>query len=270
VQRADLELREVRSFLTAPALLNDQPVTLLIDTGAEITTLTPQAASALQLPADPAHDRLLAGITGNVRSSGVLLHRLALGGTLVAADHGVSIGNLPSLDALDPPVAGLLGADVLAGYEVELDLPRRRMALYAPSPCAGWRPWAGAVAVPIKKTRTGLALLDARVNGKAVRALLDTGARTTLLTREAALALGVTAPMLQADEARTGRGVGGGSTTFHQHRFATLGVGGALDRDAPINVADLRLPGVEMLLGADFLGRRQLWISYATGRLFLR
>jgi len=34
--------------------------------------------------------------------------------------------------------------------------------------------------------------------------------------------------------------------------------------------ADLRLPGVDMLLGMDFLASHQVWISYATGRLFLR
>ena len=52
--------------------------------------------------------------------------------------------------------------------------------------------------------------------------------------------------------------------------FASIGVPGAAAHDLPVNIADLRLPGVQMLLGADFLGRRQVWISYATGRLFVR
>jgi predicted aspartyl protease len=267
---AELPLREARGFLVVPATLNGQATTLLIDTGAETTTLTPRAATALRLPADRAHDRLLAGITGNVRSTGVLLRQMALGGTVVATDRGASVGALPSLDRLDPPVAGLLGADILSGYDVELDLPAHRMALYAPNTCRGWRPWPKAITARIQRSITGLVLLDVRVDGQAVRALFDTGARTSLLTRERALTLGVTTQMLQGDEARTGRGVGGGSAVFRQHRFATLAVGGSADRDVPINVADLRLPGVEMLLGADFLGRRQVWISYSTGRLFMR
>ena len=267
---AELPLRDARGFLAVPAALNGQTTTLLIDTGAETTTLTPRAATELHLPADRAHDRLLAGITGTVRSSGVLLRQVALGGTVIANDRGASVGALPSLDGLDPPVAGLLGADILSGFDVELDPPAHRMALYAPSVCKDWRPWPKAVTARIQRGVTGLVLLDARVDGQAVRALFDTGARTSLLTRERALALGVTTRMLQGDEARTGRGVGGGSATFRQHRFATLAVGGAADRDVPINVADLSLPGVEMLLGADFLAHRRVWISYSTGRLFLR
>ena len=41
-------------------------------------------------------------------------------------------------------------------------------------------------------------------------------------------------------------------------------------RAKDLNVAEVRLPGVAMLLGADFLGSREVWISYGTGRLFLR
>jgi predicted aspartyl protease len=268
-RRAELALRDARHFLLAPARLDGQTATLLIDTGAETTTLTPAAAAALRLPPDPAHARTLAGITGNVRSASVTLRRLSLGDTIVASGRSVAVGALPSLDGLDPPVAGLLGADVLAGYEVELDLPEGRMALYAPNVCPGWRPWPDAIAVPFERSLSGLARLDVQVDGRAVRALLDTGARTSLLTRKTALALGVTAPMLAADAARTGVGVGGGSAMFRRHRFGAVGLPGATERDMLVNVADLRLPDVEMLLGADFLGRRQVWISYATGRLFL-
>ena len=270
VKRAELKLRQARNFLVVPAMLDGHAATLLVDTGAETTTLTPQAAAPLHLRPDPTRQRTLAGITGNVRSASLTLPELALGGTVVATAQSVSIGDLPSLDGLDPPVAGLLGADVLAKFEVELDLPASRMTLYAPSPCAGYKPWAQAVSVPFQRSRSGLAFLDAEVDGRAVRALLDTGARTSLMTRETALTLGVTPSMLAADQTRTGVGVGGGSATFRRHRFATLGVPGALDRNVAVNVADLHLPGAEMLLGADYLGPRHIWISYATGRLFLR
>jgi len=269
-KRAELSLRDERNFLLAPASLDGQAATLLVDTGAETTTLTPAAVAALRLPPDPAHRRTLAGVTGTVASSSVLLRRLALGGKVVASSRSVAVGDLPSLGGFDPPVAGLLGADMLAGYEVELDLRAGRMALYAPSPCAGYRPWAGATSVAFQRSKSGLIFLDAQVDGRAVRALLDTGARTSLMTREAAFALGVTAPQLAADEQRTGVGVGGGSAAFRLHRFGTFGVPGAVARDVPVNVADLHLPGAEMLLGADYLGPRHLWISYATGRLFLR
>ena len=269
-RRVELALRDVRNFLLVRATLDGKPATLLVDTGAETSTLTPHAVALLHLRRDPAHGRTIAGVAGTVRADIVRLRDLALAGVVVARALDVAIGDLPSLDGLDPPVAGLLGADVLARFEVDLDLPAARMALYAPGGCAGYLPWPGAAAVPLQKTRSGLAFLDAEVDGSRVRALLDTGARTSLLTREAARGLGVTATMLAGDEARGGSGVGPASLTLRRHRFATFGLPGTLEHNVTVNVADLRLPGIDMLLGADFLGRREVWISYATGRLFLR
>ncbi len=270
VRRVELPLRDARNFMLAAALLDGKPATLLVDTGAETSTLTPRTVTALHLRRDPAHGRTLAGVTGNVRSDTVRLRQLALGGVVVAGAQDMAVGTLPSLEGLDPPVAGLLGGDVLSRFEVDLDLPAGRMTLYSRSPCPDYLPWPGAAPVLFKQARPGLAVLSAQVDGRPVRALLDTGARTTLLTREAARGLGVTEPMLASDEARTGSGVGPASVAMRRHRFASIGVPGAAAHDLAVNIADLPLPGVQMLLGADFLGRRQVWISYATGRLFVR
>jgi predicted aspartyl protease len=270
VKQVELPLREARNFLLTPATLEGRAVTMLVDTGAETTTLTPQAAVALKLPRDAAHTRTLVGVTGNVSSAGARLHELALAGQPIGGPRNVGVGDLPSLEGIDPPIAGLLGADVLAGFDVELDLPDGRMALYSPSTCPDWRPWAGGVQANFRRGHGGLAYLDVQVDGRAVRALLDTGARTSLLTREAALALGVTEATLEGDMARTGRGVGGGTLTLREHRFAAFGLPGAIARDMTLNVADLPLAGAELLLGVDYLGHRHVWISYAASRLYLR
>lgn len=270
VEQVELPLREARNFLLTPATLDGKPVTLLVDTGAETTTLTPQAVIALNLARDPGHSKTLVGVTGNVSSAGARLRELSLAGHIVGGTRNVAVGDLPSLEGIDPPVAGLLGADVLAGFDVELDLPAGRMALYAPSTCADWRPWAGGVQAHFRRSRGGLAFLDVQVEGRPVRAMLDTGARTSLLTRQAAQALGVTEATLAGDMARTGRGVGGGTVTLREHRFDTFGLPGAIARNMILNVADLPLAGAELLLGADYLGHRHLWISYAAGKLYLR
>jgi predicted aspartyl protease len=268
-RKADLALRRDRNFMLAPVLLNGRPALLVVDTGAEATTITPAAAAALSLPRDPRHDSVLYGISGPIRTPNVRLRQLAIG-DVVRADQSLGLGEMPAFPGMVPPVAGLLGTDVLAGYEVELDLPAGRMALYTASGCAGYTPWPGATEVPLVRTRSGLAFVTAIVDGSEVRALLDTGARTTLLARRTAAALGVTDASLASDPRRQGMGIGLGGIDFRRHRFAELGLPGALARDVPANVAELRLPGVEMLLGADYLGPRRVWISYATSRLFLR
>lgn len=268
-RKADLPLRNVRNFMLAPVSLNGRAALFVVDTGAEASTLTPQAAHLLQLPRDPQHTSVLLGISGPVRADTVLLHQFAVG-DVVRTDQSIGLGEMPGFPGQRPIVAGLLGTDVLSQFEVELDLPAGRMSLYVAHGCARFDPWPDAIAVPIARTRSGLAFVDVLVDGVTVRALLDTGARTTLLAREAAATLGVTAAALAHDPQRTGRGIGLGGIEFRQHRFAELGLPGALAHDMRVDIADLRLPGVAMLLGADYLGPRRLWISYATGRLFLR
>jgi predicted aspartyl protease len=171
---------------------------------------------------------------------------------------------------VQPPVAGLLGVDVLSHFEVELDLPAHRMALYTLTGCSSYAPWPDASTFALQRTATGLTFVGAQVDGRAVRALVDTGARTTMLTRQTAMALGVSEATLAGATTRNGVGIGSGSVVFRQHRFDELGLPGDLVRDMPVNIAELDLPDIDMLLGADYLERRHTWISYATGRLFIR
>jgi hypothetical protein len=53
------------------------------------------------------------------------------------------------------------------------------------------------------------------------------------------------------------------------HRFAAVRIGSEVLRDQEIEVAPLALPGADMLLGADYLRTRHVWLSYSTQRLFL-
>lgn len=270
-QQADLHLRTARSYLLAPVSLNGHDVLMLVDTGAEATVLFPAAVNSLHLPLDAGQSDVLVGVGGSVRTSRVKVKRLTVG-SIVRDNNSLPVRDLGvAFAGLDRPVAGLLGADLLAGYEVHIDAPGRRMALYSTGRgCAGYVPWPGARSVRLTRTSTGLVFVGAVVDGRPVQALLDTGARTTVLTREAAARLGVDGTVLGRAPTRTGVGVGARSVVFRQHRFAELGVPGHVARDVPVNIADLGLPGVDMLLGVDFLSPRQSWISYGSGRLFLR
>jgi len=270
IERATtVALRNARNFMLAPVSLDGRDTLFVVDTGAEASTVTPQAAEALRLPTDQRHGSVLLGIAGPFHTPNVRVRSFALG-EVVRADQSLGIGRMPSFPPSVPTVAGLLGADVLSAYDVDLDLPNGRMALYTPRGCAGFVPWPGAVAVPLARTRSGLAFVDAVVDGVTVRALLDTGARTTLLARATAASLGVSQAALAHDPQRVGIGIGLGNIDVRTHRFGELGLPGAMQRNVAANVADIHLPGVEMLLGADYLGARRIWISYSTGRLFLR
>ena len=269
-RKADLQLTIVRNFMLAPVSIDGRRVLLVVDTGAEASTLTPEAAAALHLPRDASHGSVLIGISGPIRTPNVRVAKFDID-TIQRTDQSLGLGRMPAFPGLHPPVSGLLGTDVLSGYEVDLDVPNGRMSLYAAHGCAGgYRPWPGALAVPLIQTRSGLLFVEALVDGRTVTALLDTGARTSLISRRTAATLGVTDATLAGDPERKGIGIGMGGIEFRQHRFTDIGLPGAMVYGMAADVADLRLPGVEMLLGADFLGPRRIWLSYATSTLYLR
>jgi len=266
---ADVPLHTARNFLLVPIRLDGHFAQALVDTGAETSTLTPLAARRLGLPFASPHGTVMLGIGGAYHSQSVRVRELALG-DVVRRDKLFGLTPMPAFPGERTSVVGLLGVDVLAQYDVDLDPGAGRMTLYATRDCRTIEPWPGGVSLPMVRTRSGLMFVDAMVNGMTVRALIDTGARTTLISNPLATRLGVTPSMLAGDPVRIGVGVGRGDLSVRQHRFASLGLPGAMDRDVIANVGDLRLPGIAMLLGADYLSRHRLWISYATNRLYLR
>ena len=65
-------------------------------------------------------------------------------GGMVLSNFRILVGpvSLPSVDG--KPIEGLLGADFLGDYEIDLDLAHRRIILYAPPPCPIAAPaWSG-------------------------------------------------------------------------------------------------------------------------------
>ncbi len=269
-RRAELPLTPLRNFLLVPASLDGGTAILVVDTGAEATTVTPETVANFHLVRTPDR-RMLLGVGGAVRSFGMVrLHRLDLGG-LQLGDLSLDIGMLPRLRGPGGKVGGLLGLDVLGGYDIALDASRRRMTLYAVPPCPAFVPPGYAAADGIALRQLGrLMLLTVRINGSPVRALLDTGARSSLLATEAAARLGVTDGDLSRDPVTRGRGIGARPVPLRRHRFREVRVGAAAVRDMVVDIGALPVPGVDMLLGADWLSGRRLWISPAAGRLFQR
>ena len=267
-QQAKLPITLARNFLLVPAGLDGGQVLLVVDTGAEATTVTPAAVDALRLPWMSSNAVLL-GVGGAVHGGSVLLDRLQLG-SLRTANMALDVGDLPPFEESTQPVAGLLGQDLLGHYDVELDLVRQVMTLYAVPACPGFVPpgYERADVEVLERAGGGLLFTSVEIDGKTVRALVDTGARSSLITRHTAQGLGVTAAQLKRDPVATGRGIGSISVVFNRHRFHEVRIGDLVLHDMTLNVAPLPIAGIDMLLGADWLAGRRVWISRAAGRMF--
>ncbi len=270
---ATAPLRDDAGFLSINASSRGRPIRLMLDTGSDAGLITPQAVRALGLASDPGLRIRLQGTGGGGGSASVVrLPGLAIG-ALVLGDVAIPVGALPGAPQLDPPVAGFLGGDVLSRFDLDIDVPDATLSLYRiglPSyACAAPPAWPEPFAT-IALAAQGVRLsLPATLDGRPIRALLDTGARSHLLSRAAASRLGVSSEALAADPGGTTTGVDLREQPYHWHRFASLRIGDETTRSPVLTVAPLSEP-FDMLLGSDWLTEREVWVSYATRQLFLR
>jgi hypothetical protein len=68
---------------------------------------------------------------------------------------------------------------------------------------------------------------------------------------------------LASELATVSSGVGPDSSTGRLHQFRTLDVGSETTPNFQADVLDLKLRGIDVLLGDDYLRTRKVWISYA-------
>jgi predicted aspartyl protease len=258
---ADVPLRLEEGFPVVAASVGSTPVSFLLDTGAQAHLVLPDAAKALGLRVLPGQVPVI-GTGGARQATVVMLERVRLGG-IELPPAPTPVSDLPTLPTVTPMLAGLLGAPVLASYDLELAASSGRIGLYEAGACDPSILGGRTTILPLTITPAGEALLSVRLNGHELVAQLDTGSRATLLTQEAARQLGLRAPI----SANTARGVDGERLPLEHVRVSELAVGEDVRRNAPVSIAPLQLGPAQMLLGMDYLQQRHVWISYATGQL---
>ena len=248
-----------------PASIDGKPVTLLLDTGAQGMLLTPDAVEAFHLSIDPHSGTRLLG-TGGIRNAPNVMLRGLKVGDLPMTDSSVPVAALPGVPRTEPPLAGLLGGQFLEAYDLDLDVPHGRMALYDASGCTAPpfpRPYS---ILPLSASPEGDVFITVRLNGEALLALVDTGSRASIITEQAAKRLGLGGP----GSANLARGVDGSTLPIRHLRVRRLQVGTEVTVDAPISVSPLQLGRGDMLLGLDYLGRHRVWISHRAGCIFMQ
>ena len=269
---AELALRDTDGFLSIVAGVSGGTASMLVDTGSDAGLVSQAAVRALHLPVETARMASVSGTGGAAGRLPVAFASLALGG-LVVRDVALPVGALPALPRIAPPVEGLIGGDLLSGFEVELDVAGGALRLYRASGlaslCRDLPPWSGAYQ-SVALTRAGNRMLvPAELDGQPVEALLDSGARSRIVSRRAALASGVGAAVLDGEAGGLTSGIDGHEVVYHWHRFRSLRIGGEIAVDPVLTVTPLDGP-FAMLLGADWFERHRVWVSYGTDRLFFR
>ena len=266
---ASVPLRDDSGFLSIPVRIAGQPARLMIDTGSDGGLVTPQAVASFHLAIDPGLHVLLQG----TRSAPVARLRALTIGTLRLDDVAMPVGSLPGAPNLTPAVVGFLGGDVLSQFDLDIDVLDAPVSFYRvglPSlACAEPPAWKGSfTSVPLVAHGARLSL-SAILDGHPITALLDTGARSRILSQAAARRVGVSAETLAGDPGGIASGVDLSERVYHWHAFRSLAIGGETVRSPVLTVTPLSEP-FDMLLGADWLRQHRTWVSYSTRQMFVR
>jgi len=165
-------LRDRIGRVWAPVYINGLgPFRLVLDTGANRTAVIPSLASRIGAPTDDSKTVRLLGATGSsivpfIRVDSIEVGDLWLGDRRVAVVPDVFGG-----------AEGVLGADGLSDKRIHIDFRNDRISILRSSGAAHGR---GFTKVPVKVQHGHLLMFDVKLAGVRTRAMLDTGAQTTI------------------------------------------------------------------------------------------
>ncbi len=275
--RGTVPIELVEDHILVTLQVNDADATFILDTGADRTLMGDDAVRRLGLERSGWVASTVLGLGGYEQRPNALPRSLRLGGVTLrrrtlTGDTSVTVGPLPVAEIAGHPIAGLLGRDFLAPFDLDMDLPVHKLTLYDVRGCTTWfLPWTMPYAAIPATTPMGAALVvQVSVNGHPMRALLDTGASASLIAAPGMFRLGLTPQMLTNDPGGNGSGVGPNPVFMRHHRFAELRVGPVVMPNPMLWVAPVHVvPIVDMLLGADWLRSRHVWLSFATKQIFV-
>lgn len=269
VKIAQVPLQVQDRLLVVPAGINGKWVHLVVDSGAERTTVSNAAADRLGLPHDARYKVQSMGIGGSTTSTDVTVDRLVLGGVHFPIQR-VAVGTFKLQNEHGLSADGLLGADILLAYDLDIDVPGGTLTLYRNRLCPlrqpPWQePWVEIAGVRARKDRL---LLPFELDGAEGMALLDTGAQGNVLGVAMARRIGLTQQALATDPPVRNTGTGG-ITISRLHRFKHLRIGPLVEQSPAIVVLPSDFGVGDALIGEEFLQGRRVWLSFRNRQVFV-
>lgn len=267
---ARVALRDDLGFLNSPVSLNGHAARMIVDTGSEGSLLSPEAASLFDTQLDHTMHTMVHGTGGVGRIVPNAVVRSFKMGGLEFGPVSIPVDALPAVPRTEPAVEGLVGGDLLSRYDVEFDVAQGTLSFWSAgtSACSGPQGWRYIYrAVPLQNAGERV-IARVELDGHALQALVDSGARSCIVSTRAAESMGVNEHMLASDPGGLTTGVDGHQQTYHWHKFGMMQIGQEQEKSPVLTVAPVH-DTVDMLLGADWFAAHRVWISYRTHMLYV-
>jgi len=282
---AEWPVRLEYNKLIVDGTINGQKIGIVLDTGAERSFILRSAAARLGLTRRRAKGLRLFGVGGETEVEVARLDEFRIGEATRRNWQVIVAGERD----LGGDVSVLLGDDFFHGADVEFDVVHRVVRLFQPKDCEGvslayWST-GGADYVEIEEVDEvhPHVVLTVQIDGRPFRALLDSGASSSLLAASDAARLGVTPETPGVVAIGSGVGMGARKIDTWIGPFKSFTIGKETITNPMIVVSDLwkdttytrtgsnlrTYVGLQpMLLGADFLLAHRVLIAHSQRRMY--
>ncbi len=257
-----------------PVTIEGESRMMFIDTGAGITSLSEDTANALSLLRDFDHTTDVFGVGGQESHLYIAQTKLVTLGGLAFRNHSFPVSAFHERLADGSAIGGLIGADIVSHYDLDIDIPHRQIGFWKVTDCSEVKPdWpseASGADMAVQPSRH--VTLPVKLDGVGVDLMLDTGSPGLVVSTRAAARAGVSPEMLEESRPMHGRGMNDRAFSAWFHIFPRLEVAGQVYGDArAVIVNNGRMnEGGDGLLGMAFLKRGRVWVSYSTGKFYVQ
>lgn len=241
------------------------PKRFVIDTAASTTTIMPKLRAEMPGLVAKLSDDPLDGAAGRSDVETTVVKQVEVAGHVFRSPELMLLPPGPT-DHLG--VDGILGADIIADYAIELDIPGRRWRM-TPKVAAGTLDGLPA-SVPFTLDDMRAPRLTIRLNGVEVPAILDTGARGTIINWAAAKAIGITPDGPGVAKATDIKGATNHAMPSVEAPIAALTIGETKVEGKKVRIADLSIFKIlgfsldqpAVILGIDMFADRRFVIDH--------